>query len=697
FGRPGVAADPYAPPFPAPPTAPLPPVPPPPPALPALPPRPTFAAERAALRFLDHAGSWFIVCSFLALLNLATSPRAFWAAWVAIPWGFVVALEFVKLLTTVVRAHGERPAGSPYPAFGSGSPRAFALPDVRESGYRFLHKAGSFVVGSLFLAAINAMTSGSPWCLWVILPWGMALAFDAQRFGLRRLLRARWLPADARDAAGAASDDPAFTGAPASLSAGGSAEAGELAPPRQGRRLSAIATLGCLSVLVVAPLALGFAVVCGVWLALHVPSIAPSLLQEIPGLTTEIILDAVILLSGLCFLASLGLLFLSRLGSWAFRRNPGRLVGAPAVRWCGRLGTLLLVCSLGVGASLVVQPETHAAIEGLISQVRVRTSSRTFTYPLPAGGPRALVIRNPHGGVTLRPVAGDQLTISTELALSIFSARRPSSQLSAWIAEPPVTVRADDSTLDVAVGEAFGAGGVPEIGPAPAGAAPPVPARTGPAIDVVIGIPSACASSIEVREAGPSGRRGLFGRRAGSDGGVRLFSLSVPVRVLAEGAASVSAERLGAGIEVRSVSGDVVLEQIGGMVSVVSVSGDVVVDDASSNVKVETQSGDVEISNALAALSVRTTSGEIDVHSARTPADDWKLTSVSGEVRATIPEDSRGPCMSIEFRTLGGPILAPGTKFQILSQDRGRLVRFTRDGNAPTLRVTTESGGLSLR
>jgi hypothetical protein len=100
------------------------------------------------------------------------------------------------------------------------------------------------------------------------------------------------------------------------------------------------------------------------------------------------------------------------------------------------------------------------------------------------------------------------------------------------------------------------------------------------------------------------------------------------------------AARAGA-VKVDSVSGEVNLEGSADGLDVQTVSGDVQAATLNGNLNAQTVSGDLLLrGHVLNRVNLGTVSGTLQLDAALAPAASWKIDSMSGDVRLTLPENT---------------------------------------------------------
>lgn len=141
-------------------------------------------------------------------------------------------------------------------------------------------------------------------------------------------------------------------------------------------------------------------------------------------------------------------------------------------------------------------------------------------------------------------------------------------------------------------------------------------------------------------------------------GDLNVSNLDGPVSVESRGG-NVTASRLGS-LTVRSRGGDVSVDGVEGMVYVVANSGDITIKNAGSEVRATTNNGDINVACARGRVDVSTAYGKIDLNNiggdvdavttnsevnytgAITDGGRYRLKSMEGRVRMSIPENSPG-------------------------------------------------------
>lgn len=180
---------------------------------------------------------------------------------------------------------------------------------------------------------------------------------------------------------------------------------------------------------------------------------------------------------------------------------------------------------------------------------------------------------------------------------------------------------------------------------------------------------------------------------------------------LASTSGDIHADELGGGLTVNTTSGEVRLSSINGRLQVETISGDVqlgdgAVDGATVNttsgeidldgvngeLQIGTVSGDISVRDANASqLDISTTSGGINYDGAFGAGSDSKVSTISGDVDLTLPEDSS---FSLNASTVSGDI---SNDFELAgAQNDQRSLTGTIGSGGPTLTVETTSGDISL-
>ena len=180
---------------------------------------------------------------------------------------------------------------------------------------------------------------------------------------------------------------------------------------------------------------------------------------------------------------------------------------------------------------------------------------------------------------------------------------------------------------------------------------------------------------------------------------------------LASTSGDIHADDLAGGLTVNTTSGEVRLSSIHGRLQVETISGDVQLSDGAVNgatvsttsgeigldgvngeLQISTISGDISVRDAKASqLDISTTSGEISYDGAFQAGTDSKVSTISGDVDLTLPEDSS---FSLNASTVSGDI---SNQFDMPSaQDDQRSLSGVVGSGGPTLTVETTSGDISL-
>ena len=184
--------------------------------------------------------------------------------------------------------------------------------------------------------------------------------------------------------------------------------------------------------------------------------------------------------------------------------------------------------------------------------------------------------------------------------------------------------------------------------------------------------------------------------------GVELKSISGDVRVCPLGGKarvnciSGDIELLGAAAaDIESVSGDLTIENIGGDAYLKTVSGDIAAKGISGSVDVGTVSGDVELLGITGAqkVSAESVSGSIAYSGGVTSGGRYAITSHSGRVRMTIPA---GAAFDLEASSFSGGI-DNDFELQTAGEVSRREIRGTVGEGGATVVLRTFSGRIALK
>ncbi|MFN2455555.1 MAG: DUF4097 domain-containing protein [Pyrinomonadaceae bacterium] len=190
---------------------------------------------------------------------------------------------------------------------------------------------------------------------------------------------------------------------------------------------------------------------------------------------------------------------------------------------------------------------------------------------------------------------------------------------------------------------------------------------------------------------------------------VKTLSGDVKIEEIAEArvqtvSGNALVRRIGKGIEVVSVSGDVDLENASGSVRLRSVSGSVDVRDAnpsaaSDELEVTTTSGNVKLERiGHARVEVAAVSGNVSMAGGLARGGRYRFRTISGNVDVLLPENA-----SFQFTarvSRGGSIIFTNLPFKFEtdnSQASSRLVNGVFGTGDATLNLTSFSGTLRLR
>lgn len=175
----------------------------------------------------------------------------------------------------------------------------------------------------------------------------------------------------------------------------------------------------------------------------------------------------------------------------------------------------------------------------------------------------------------------------------------------------------------------------------------------------------------------------------------------------------VDAEAVGGPLKIDTVSGEVVARGAAAGIGIKVISGDVDVADVAGDAFLKTVSGDIRVSKVRGSIEAETISGELDlldVADARSvnaktlsgncvlsgrlvPQGRYTLKSHSGDVRLAIPADS---AFDFEAETFSGDI-DTDFEIQVSGKVSPREIRGTVKGGGAFVRMTTFSGSIELR
>ena len=141
----------------------------------------------------------------------------------------------------------------------------------------------------------------------------------------------------------------------------------------------------------------------------------------------------------------------------------------------------------------------------------------------------------------------------------------------------------------------------------------------------------------------------------------------------------------------KSVSGDVTINDLKGSVRIHTVSGDTDGKRIVGSLDLDTVSGDVELTNSdLIFIKGNSVSGDMRFHT-RLVEGPYAFKSVSGDVRLTVPVDSRCTC---ELHSLSGEL---GSAFPINGYTRHHgLQTLNVQGGGVQVSLNSVSGNLFL-
>ncbi len=154
---------------------------------------------------------------------------------------------------------------------------------------------------------------------------------------------------------------------------------------------------------------------------------------------------------------------------------------------------------------------------------------------------------------------------------------------------------------------------------------------------------------------------------------------------------TLEAEGFAGEFSVNSVSGDMVLRDLTGDLRLHTVSGEVRGERLSGALDLDTVSGDVELTaSGLPAVHVKTISANVSLQTSL-GTGPYTFNSVSGEVRLTLPADSR---CTAELHSVSGDLI---TIFPVSSYSRtaGSQIVALQGGGVP-IAMHSVSGNLSL-
>jgi DUF4097 and DUF4098 domain-containing protein YvlB len=184
--------------------------------------------------------------------------------------------------------------------------------------------------------------------------------------------------------------------------------------------------------------------------------------------------------------------------------------------------------------------------------------------------------------------------------------------------------------------------------------------------------------------------------------GVELKSISGDVEVAAIGGKAkiecVSGDvglQGAAGADIKLTSGDLKMQNISGDAYIKAVSGDLDVTKVKGSIKAEAVSGDIkllEVSDA-STIDVKTVSGNVTYQGAIAAGAHYEFKTMSGDVKVTLPADSS---FDLEASTFNGDI---DNEFQITTSGKisPREIRGTVGRGGATLNLKTFSGNVDIK
>ena len=154
------------------------------------------------------------------------------------------------------------------------------------------------------------------------------------------------------------------------------------------------------------------------------------------------------------------------------------------------------------------------------------------------------------------------------------------------------------------------------------------------------------------------------------------------------------AARAGA-VKVDSVSGEVNLEGSADGLDVQTVSGDVQAATLNGNLTAQTVSGDLLLrGHALNRVNLGTVSGTLQLDAALAPAASWKIDSMSGDVRLTLPENTSA---QIKADTFSGDLRSDFGTPKEPEHGPGSSLDVRLGAGAGKINIETFSGDLRVR
>jgi DUF4097 and DUF4098 domain-containing protein YvlB len=150
-----------------------------------------------------------------------------------------------------------------------------------------------------------------------------------------------------------------------------------------------------------------------------------------------------------------------------------------------------------------------------------------------------------------------------------------------------------------------------------------------------------------------------------------------------------------AGAEIKLVSGDLEIGNVGGDAFIKAVSGDITVTKIKGSVEADAVSGDIELRDVSEAQSVdvKTVSGNVIYVGTIKPGGRYELKTHSGDVRMTIPADS---AFDFEANTFSGDI---DSDFEITVSGKisPKEIRGTVGKGGATVTLKSFSGNVDLK
>jgi DUF4097 and DUF4098 domain-containing protein YvlB len=188
-----------------------------------------------------------------------------------------------------------------------------------------------------------------------------------------------------------------------------------------------------------------------------------------------------------------------------------------------------------------------------------------------------------------------------------------------------------------------------------------------------------------------------------SAAGVEVKSISGDVDFEAAGgpvkarvvSGSVGLRKAGAGADLNTVSGELTLSEVVGDVFLKTVSGDIAVDGVKGSVEAESVSGDIELKGVSAATGVnaKTVSGNVEYSGRIEPKGRYHLKSHSGDIRMALPADA---AFEFEGETFSG-VVDSDFKIEVTGKISQREVHGTINGGGAEVRLSAFSGSVDLK